>query len=165
MQRYVPAPCCSTSGHITNHKDADFIRNMATGLTNIRETMKDFIYMKRVTNFKVVSADKLLGWNPTDPDDGDRMAALWGNDPIHMTRAGYRTLADHLIILATSDTPFTNSRGKVQTDESRLRNTWVAANSASAKRRKIEQSSHQGYKKYPGGQYGNRRGGGYGRRF
>ena len=36
----------------TSHSD----ENLAVGLTGIREALKDFTYMKRVTNFMVVSA-------------------------------------------------------------------------------------------------------------
>ena len=124
----------------------------------------------------MVSADKLLHY-------GIQLTRTeWppcgGLTPsIHMTRAGYRTLADQLIVLATSETPFTNSRGKHQTDESKQRNTWVAANSVAAKRRKVDSyqevnnassgrfGRHHGHYKHLGGKSENRRGGGYGRRF
>ena len=178
MQRYIAAPCCSNSQHVTNHNDPNFARNMVNGLAAIRETTKDFVYMKRITNFRVSSADKLLGWDANDPTAGDRLAALWGMDPIHMTRAGYRALATKIVDMANSEEPFTNSRRMPGRDESKQRNSWVAADSASARRKRSEErregghgdrakyGRQGGYHPYSGRDTGNRgRGGRHGKGF
>ena len=151
---------------------------MVNGLAAIRETTKDFVYMKRITNFRVSSAVKLLGWDANDPTAGDRLAALWGMDPIHMTRAGYRALATKIVAMANSEEPFTNSKRLQGKDESKQRNNWVAANSASARRKRNEERSEGeygdrakygrpgGYHPYSGRDTGNRgRGGRHGKGF
>jgi len=128
VQRYVPAPCCEDPGHITNYRDKDYFSNMAANLKSIREMLRSFISKRNVKNYRVVSGEKLLGWE--EGVSASSLRALWGEDPVHLATAGYRAMAAKIREMMESEVPFTNS-GEAA-DDTQNRASWIRKNEASA---------------------------------
>jgi len=129
IQRYVPSKCCEEVGHITNFSSPDYAANMVGKLKHIREALRSFINKRNVRNFRVASGEKLLGWE--EGVSGEELKELWGPDPIHLTTAGYKVMADKIVEMATG-TPFLKAR--TVTDETKNRSIWVTADDAAASR-------------------------------
>ena len=95
-------------------------------VANIRDLMRQTYYRKKINNFRVSSAEKLLGW---EEDPGfEAMDAFWGSDPVHLSAAGYRKMASSLADLGVSQAGFCNTKAKRGLDRSTSRSAWVGNN-------------------------------------
>ncbi len=78
MQRYVTAPCCSDPDHIINFGRATYAADMVAGLATVREVTRKVASDRRITNYRVASFEKLLGWR--DGTDNTTLKEYWGRD-------------------------------------------------------------------------------------
>jgi len=128
VQRYVAGPCCPNPDHVTNFADPAYAGDMAAGLKELRESLRSFVYKRNVKNFRVVSGEKLLGWE--EGVSASTLKALWGRDPVHLATAGYRVMAETLRDMFSSEAPFVRSVN-VQ-DETKTRADWIRNHEAAA---------------------------------
>ena len=92
-----------------NFGNSRYLRNMVDGLKkNIIDTMRQIYYWRRIKNLQIASSDKLMG---REEEAGvERMNILWGTDPVHLSLAGYKVMAESALELVLTKTPFTNSK-------------------------------------------------------
>jgi len=131
MQRYIPGKCCTEAGHITNYGEASYASDMVQALNATRDQMRSFLYKKKIKNFRVVSGEKLLGWE--EGVTGSELARLWGADPVHLTTAGYKAMAEKIVEIAADPQPFTNGTGSSK-DRTLERSSWVQQDDSTAPR-------------------------------
>jgi hypothetical protein len=100
LPRYIKR-CCKDKGHLTNKKDDDYASKMGESLSEIRDSMKDLIYGKRIKAFKVLLTTKLVMGDDED-DAAENIRRFWREDAVHMTTEGYDTLVTALSNLAST---------------------------------------------------------------
>ena len=155
MQRYVTAPCCSDPDHIINFGRATYAADMVAGLATVREATRKVASDRRITNYRVASFEKLLGWR--DGTDNTTLKEYWGRDPIHLSPGGYRKVADNLVKWGDEDDAFSNV--KIASRDNRQK--WVANDDVVVNRRPSpERTRGGGHWRGRGGHYTNRGGGG-----
>ena len=87
--------------------------------------MRQTYYRKKINNFSVTSAEKLLGW---EENPGFKvMDAFLGADPVHLSAASYRKMATSLVELVTNNANFGNHKVPRSVDRSASRSAWEAA--------------------------------------
>jgi hypothetical protein len=89
LPRYM-RKCCKDKGHLVNKKEATYATDMGEALAEMRDSMKDLIFGKKIRNFKVLSTTKLF--MEDEETAADKLRELWRDDPVHMTGAGYEEL-------------------------------------------------------------------------
>jgi len=129
IQRYIPAPCCQDPDHLTNFGTREYASNMAADLKSIRESLRSFVYKRNLKNFRVVSGEKLLGWE--EGVSATTLKNLWGTDPVHLATAGYRVMANKVKEMMESETPFIKSGSG---DDTVNRADWIRRDEATAVR-------------------------------
>jgi hypothetical protein len=72
LLRYLK-PCCRDKSHITNRKDPEYFKELGSAVSDMRESVKDIVYGKKIRNFKVLEPVSLLA---TDEDDEAAAAKL-----------------------------------------------------------------------------------------
>jgi hypothetical protein len=102
LPRYIKR-CCKDKTHLTNKRDEDYASKMGESLTDIRDSMKDMIFGKRIRSFKVLLTTKLV-MGGEDDDAAENIRRFWKEDAVHMTAEGYDTLVTALAELATTAT-------------------------------------------------------------
>jgi hypothetical protein len=102
LPRYIKR-CCKDKTHLTNKRDEDYASKMGESLSDIRDSMKDMIFGKRIRSFKVLLTTKLV-MGGEDDDAADNIRRFWKEDAVHMTAEGYDTLVRALAELATTAT-------------------------------------------------------------
>ena len=138
-----------------NFGRATYAADMVAGLATVRETTRKVASDRRITNYRVASFEKLLGWR--DGTDNETLKEYWGRDPVHLSPAGYRKVADNLVKWGSDDDAFSN----VKAASSDSRQKWVANDDVVANRRPSpERTRVGGHWRGRGGHYTNRGGGG-----
>jgi hypothetical protein len=94
--------CCKDRAHLTNKKDGDYAAKMGEALAEMRDSMKDLIYSKRIRNFKVLSTTMLF-MDDTD-NAADKLRAFWKDNAVHMTQEGYTELVNAVVNVITTAT-------------------------------------------------------------
>jgi hypothetical protein len=100
LPRYIKR-CCKDKGHLTNKKDDDYASKMGESLSDIRDSMKDLIFGKRIKAFKVLLTTKRVMGGDED-DAAENIRRFWREDAVHMTAEGYDTLVTALSNLAAT---------------------------------------------------------------
>jgi hypothetical protein len=60
----------------------------------LREHIRDALYTRRVTNFRVLCPNRMLGLGPALEDEkAKEISAQWGNDAVHPLPAAYEIMA------------------------------------------------------------------------
>jgi len=113
---------------------------MVTGLSAAREQTRSFLYKKKLRNFRVTSGEKLLDWE--EGATGSQLSQLWGRDPVHLSSAGYKTMALKIVSMATDPQPFIHGTGSGR-DATLSRSSWVQQDDATASRSAGQQARQQ----------------------
>jgi uncharacterized membrane protein YgcG len=152
LPRYIKK-CCRDKSHLVNKKDEDYASTMGESLSDMRDSMKDLIYGKKIRAFKVINTLRLL---MEDEDTAaEKIKSYWSEDPVHMIPAGYEELIRELLKLvdtATYNRPVEIASGPVR---GRKRRQWVSEDDTLAHRRYGSGSQ----KRYRGGHSHRGRGG------
>jgi hypothetical protein len=94
LTRYWVKPCCEDPNHHLNYTAATYLPALGASVFRLLEYIRDSLYTRRTSNFRVVCANKLLGIGPNLSDDSARkISRLWGNDAVHPQPAAYIALA------------------------------------------------------------------------
>jgi hypothetical protein len=95
--RYLKS-CCKDKGHLTNRKDPEYFGKLGEAIRNMRESIKDTVYGKKIRNFKVLDPTALL-----EADDDDDVAtavklkSYLRDDPVHLNSDGYADIVQGLL--------------------------------------------------------------------
>jgi hypothetical protein len=179
--RYLKS-CCKDKSHLTNRKDPEYFGKLGEAIRNMRESIKDTVYGKKIRNFKVLDPTALL-----EADDDDDVAtavklkSYLRDDPVHLNSDGYADIVQGLLDQIL-DGEFTrksrgghsslSGTGTARGTKNRIqsRREWVDKDDAIAQRSDIKNWRGRGHGKtarghrggYRGGNRGGSRGGGFG---
>jgi hypothetical protein len=160
LPRYMMKRCCKDKNHLVNKREESYAKDMGEALADMRDSMKDLIFGKKIRNFKVLSTTMLF----LDDEDKapEKLREFWKDDPVHMTAEGYEelvTAVTKVISTATFNRPAQGRPGKSSgyhgggrgssRGGSRKRSQWVCEDDTVAHRR--DEDSSGGYKKFCGG--------------
>jgi hypothetical protein len=177
IMQYALASCCDNPSHITNKREPAYGTALGEALSNIGEWLQDLAFTRRIHNFAVMC--------PTDVmqrADQQRKGNFWAEGPVHMTKDGYRFLANALLERfadvklcrkVDSKPPVAvAASSQKRPDMAAMRKSWVGDNDSSVHRRydtnmedsRGNQSGQRGWRGGRRGWKGNR-GGSRGGRF
>jgi hypothetical protein len=153
LTRYWIRPCCSAPDHLTNYNAVSYLPNLGVGVYSLREFIRDSLYVRRASNFRVICPNQMLNVRPGLTDEEAREAAsLWGDNPVHPSPRAYLTIANKLEEDLESEARFTNPpkepagiQLKKQSDLSITRQPWVDSCSAALPRGDVRDAApHHG---------------------
>jgi hypothetical protein len=98
-------PCCLNDDHVTNRGEPEFKEKLLSDLKEVRRSLKDLIFGKKIRNFKVLDPLTLMYG---DEDGGGEKKGFWRLDPVHPSPAGYENLMSELLKFHSTGT-FTRS--------------------------------------------------------
>jgi hypothetical protein len=158
LPRYI-IPCCGDADHITNRNEEDFKLSVVNGLGEVRRSLQDLIFGKKLKNFKILDPLSLMYG---DGDDDNRKKGCWNPlDPIHPSAAGYDALVQGLMSSYAEtnyNRPYIPQHGDGGGQRHR-RQSWVAEDDTTAHRTYNERGSGRGRGNWRGRGRGSRRGG------
>jgi hypothetical protein len=151
LARYWLKPCCSDPSHHTNYSSPDYLPALGSNVFRLREHIRDALYTCRVSNFRVLCPNRMLGLGPALEDEkAKEISAQWGNDAVHPLPAAYEIMATAL----ENDVGDQGARyinppkrmgglpaKKQSIDHSKLRQGWVDGCSAALSRRDTSSGS------------------------
>jgi hypothetical protein len=145
LARYWLKPCCDNPDHHTNYSSSSYLPNLGASVFRLREFIRDSLFTKRSSNFRVICPNRMLGLGPMlDDQKANEISDLWGRDAVHPLPAAYEAIAGVLDKDISDDgaryiNPPRASSGppskKQRIDESKLRQGWVDGCSAALPRR------------------------------
>ncbi len=151
LTRYWLKPCCDNQLHHLNYSATTYLPALGASVFRLRDSIRDSLYTKRCSNFRVVCTNKLLGIGPDLSDEAARtISQLWGSDPVHPSRDAYEALANAIERdVLKDDVKYINaptahggsSSKRLRTDLSQSRQGWVTGCSAVVPRRDTFQPS------------------------
>jgi hypothetical protein len=95
LPRYI-IPCCNDADHITNRTDENFKQGVVDGLGEVRRSLKDLIFGKKLRNFKILDPLSLM-YGDGDSEEGRNKGCWDPHDPIHPSTVGYDALVQGLM--------------------------------------------------------------------
>ncbi len=145
LARYWLKPCCSDPKHHTNYSAPNYLPALGSNIFRLREHIRDALYTRRTSNFRVLCPNRMLGLGPALEDEKAReISDQWGSDAIHPLPVAYGIMATALENdVADLGARYLNppkSHGsptakKPRVDHSKLRQGWVDGCSAALPRR------------------------------
>jgi hypothetical protein len=151
LTRYWLKPYCDDPLHHTNYLAATYLPALGASVFRLRDSIRDDLYTKRCSNFRVVCTNKLIGIGLDLSDDAAKVISqMLGTDPVHPSPAAYKTLACTIERdVLTDDVKYINApkaqggtiAKRLRTDLSRTRQGWVTGCSAAVPRRNTAQPS------------------------
>ncbi len=78
LARYWLKPCCSDPAHHTNYSAPDYLTALGSNVFRLREHIRDALYTRRVSNFRVLCPNRMLGLGPALEDDTPKRLAPSG---------------------------------------------------------------------------------------
>jgi hypothetical protein len=154
LTRYWLKPCCDDPLHHLNFSAPTYLPALGATVFRLRDNIRDALYTRHCSNFRVVCTNKLIGIGPQLAQLGDdaakEISQMWGSDPVHPSRAAYEALATAIDRdVLTDEVKYINapkSHGysaakKQKTDLCRSRQGWVLGCSTVVPRRDTTPSS------------------------
>jgi hypothetical protein len=68
LTRYWLKPCCDNQLHHLNYSATTYLPALGASVFRLRDSIRDSLYIKRCSNFRVVCTNKLLGINWAGPE-------------------------------------------------------------------------------------------------
>jgi hypothetical protein len=149
LTRYWIKPCCDDPLHHTNYPSTAYLPALGASVLRLRDHIRDALYTRRCSNFRVMCTNRLLGIGPNLSDDAAKeLSQLWGTDPLHPLPEAYdvfanKFMSDILIegvkyINPPRDHHQSTVPKKPRTDLACSRQGWVEGCSAALPRRDTE---------------------------
>ncbi len=146
LTRYWIKPCCDDPLHHTNYQTSAYLPALGASVFRLRDHIRDALYTRRCSNFRVICSNRLLGIGPNLSDEAAKeLSQLWGNDPVHPLPEAYGLLANKLLsdtlvegakyINPPRDDLHSSVSKKPKTDLACSRQGWVEGCSAALPRR------------------------------
>jgi hypothetical protein len=73
LPRYWLKPCCDNLLHHKNYSAATYLLALVASVFRLRDSIRDALYNKRCSNFRVISTNKLIGIGPDPSDDAAKV--------------------------------------------------------------------------------------------
>jgi hypothetical protein len=148
LARYWLAPCCSKEDHLVNYCEPGYLPKLNNSISALRDCIRDSLFTRRVSNYRVLCPNKMIGLGPRiggiSDNEAREHANRWGSDPVHPTAAAYQKIAEDLNTdLSNIDARYTNpakdtlmqGHKRPRVDYSLQRDDWVAGCPAALPRR------------------------------
>jgi len=101
LPRYWRAGCCSDMDHVANIVEEGYEEALLTGIDGLRRQCKDFAFMNKLENLRVLHPLLLMSSAPgarsTSREVAEEVLELWGPDPVHPSENCYAALARNII--------------------------------------------------------------------
>ncbi len=113
LSRYWLNPCCGDPDHLVNYKTEGFLPRLGTATGVLKDYIRDSLFTRHTSNFRVICPSKILGIGQRNSElsmeDARELAAEWGNDPVHPSRAAYEKIAAGILKdIGNGDSRYTN---------------------------------------------------------
>ena len=79
---------------MTNFGDDTYVWDIRNARKEVGIQIKNLLQTRRIKNAKLVNPAVLMGLLTTPRARAERMAELWGTDPVHASKEGYTNLAN-----------------------------------------------------------------------
>jgi hypothetical protein len=145
LARYWLKPCCQDESHHTNFSASQYLPALGLNIFRLRDFIRDSLYTKRTSNFRVLCPNKMLGIGPQLSDvDARKIGGMWGPDPVHPSEEAYKEIASAIEAeVNDGEAKFTNpprimmgeNLKRSCVDLSSSRQDWVTGCSATLPRR------------------------------
>jgi hypothetical protein len=145
LARYWLKPCCSDPEHHINYSAPNYLPTLSSNIFRLREHIRDALFMRRTSNFRVLCPNRMLGLGPPLEDEkAQEISAQWGSDAVHPLPVAFEIMAtalenDVADLGARYINPPKTHGGpptkKQRIDHSKLRQGWVDGCSAALPRR------------------------------
>jgi hypothetical protein len=83
LPRYIKK-CCDDPSHLVNRKDKKFCADLGDVLSNMKDTIRDVVFSKKIRAFKVVSPLLLLVGAEEADGATKKFMVLFKDDPVHI---------------------------------------------------------------------------------
>jgi hypothetical protein len=90
--RYRYNPCCLTRGHCSKLSERNYGKWMEEKLSELKNTVRDYVRMRNIKRAMVMELCQLIK-PPAGQSEYLHEEEIWGEDPVHMTRKGYKLAA------------------------------------------------------------------------
>jgi hypothetical protein len=90
--RYRYNPCCLTRGHCSNLNERNYGKWMEEKLSELKSTVCDYVRMRNIKRAFVMELGQLIT-PPAGQSEYLHEEEIWGDDPVYMTRKGYKLAA------------------------------------------------------------------------
>ena len=90
--RFRYSPCCLTKGHCSNLNERNYGKWMEEKLSELRSTVCNYVRMRNIKPATVIELGQLI-MPSAGQSDYLHKEEIWGEDPVHMTRKGYKLAA------------------------------------------------------------------------
>jgi hypothetical protein len=147
LSRYWLDPCCDDPTHVTNYRAVGYLPRLGAATSALKDYIRDSLYTRRISNYRVVCSNKILGIGQRQSEraieDARLLADLWGGDPVHPANTAYKVIAEGILKdISCAESRYTNPpKSKVQKaasarpDLSLARDPWVSGCTAALPRR------------------------------
>jgi hypothetical protein len=145
LARYWLKPCCENPDHHTNYSSSTYLPLLGANVFKLRESIRDSLFTRRTSNFRVICSNRMLGLGPLlDDERAAEISEQWGRDAVHPLQAAYETIAtalDHDIsdegakYINPPKSALAPPEKRPKIDHSKLRQDWVVGCSAALPRR------------------------------
>ncbi len=104
LPRYLYVSCCRDKEHVTNLKNDDFRTKMRADCDNARQKIRDSAWINGLVRTKAINPGRSL--RELCERTGINERQVWGEDPVHPDREGYKAIAEEIVkVAATADAP------------------------------------------------------------
>jgi hypothetical protein len=94
LARYWLAPCCNKVDHLVNYSEPGYLPKLNNSISALRDCIRDSLFTRRVSNYRVLCPNKMIGLGPRSGGISDSEARehadRWGSDPVHPSAAVYQ---------------------------------------------------------------------------
>ncbi len=111
LPRYLYTVCCRYSEHVTNLRKDDYISRMRADCDSARQKLKDSAWFNGLEQTKAINPGRTL--RELCDKNGTDKRLIWGEDPVHPSPDGYRTIAEDIVRAASSVTAPGDRRKRV----------------------------------------------------
>jgi hypothetical protein len=88
LARYWLKTCCENPDHHTNYSSSTYLPVLGSNVFKLRESIRDSLFTRRTSNFRVICPNRMLGLGPMlDDEKASEISELWGRDAVHPLQA------------------------------------------------------------------------------
>ena len=95
LPRFLLNKCCSDPTHISNFEEKDYLSKLGTDIRDLGKHLRNLVHMRRLKRTKVLNPAALMGVLDSGVEP-DKLLALFGTDPVHLTETGYNATSSAL---------------------------------------------------------------------
>ena len=95
LPRFLLNKCCTDPTHITNFDEKEYLSKLGNDIRDLGKHLRNMAHMRRLKRTKVLNPAALMGVLDSGVEP-DKLLALFGTDPVHLTETGYKAISTAL---------------------------------------------------------------------